>query len=781
MLNISSLFSYGCQGQRENASPSPESGGRAANSNARLDSPHASSIRSRSPQEKSIQRKLLEAFSLITGFVPSKLPSSEQIVDFMRTPDLKEANPLKALPPDQFVKLPLTAIDGAIVWLNWDLLEEIAPETRLNDRILTPELQRSILERYCKIVDKTKSLEEADEIGYADTYFVNSGDGSEGSGRACHFETGENSKGIGETGLAPKGVSRLDGCAGFEGAVLEAVFGEVCAHLLDNQTTRVLAIIAPNKEWYAHPDREDHPLLIIRVGNHVRPAHFLSRKDGAISVEKEKLMNAAEKMFGETDSTAINKKLTKGHARIEAKKNHRWRLHHGSPNISNTGLGGSMLDGGTFSAQPRTAPIFNMDRINLIIGAMKDIEYANAHMFGAEHKSHWLFTLNLLSEEENQSWTDEYREAKNIETLSALGLPEELSSQIVQQYPEYAHALAKHMRFLGRLFYKNMSADARENWDEAVNSSFADVHALMEKLPAMFFDPESGAAKNVSAEEIHDALDIIDPSYDALPDYEKYERWREQAPLDKYAIENKDEGIARIAESIKVIQAFYPWVMGKAAGLGAQQGRWKDFNEFLRCISARAKFENAPLDVLYSPVIRGKIKAAIERYEEANYENEKYDIAKEILFKEVAGIIEEAISKTKRRVDALLYNSPAQKGNEPDSYILQMQKIDGILYYVEAKKNGERNICMEVPCHLLSDEQRQAIQQEAGVSSDVEEKVLLFKQPAASYQYGQAISEIEVGGETLKLGKGQRQYTYAIPSDSELDEILARKGLSSAE
>lgn len=684
----------------------------------------------------------------------------------MCAPGTKEINPLRILPPDQFVKVPLKKIKGEVVWMNWDLLEQISPETRLNDRVMTPELQQSILDRYCKVIDEKGSLENAAEKGYADKYRMYYGDEREGSGRACHLETGESIKGVGKTVLAPRGeAAHSDGCVGFEEAVIEAAVGEACAHLFDNRTTRVLAILAPDKKWYEQPGQENHPLLIVRVGNHVRPAHFVHGSGKRpTSTDNPKLLNSAEKMFGETDSATLDKRLAEGHASIAARMQHRWRLLHGSPSESNMGVDGSLLDFGTFTSQPGTAPIFSMKKQNMRGAARTDVGYANIHTFGAEHKAHQMLALDVFSGGKNTHWPNAYREAKNIETFSALGIPENLSKTLIHQFPDDAHTLSKHIRLLGKFFYKEMSADSRENWDEATNASFADVHALLAKMPSLFFDHKTGRPKTVSNKNILQALNI-NPGGNHVLSF--WEDWRERAPLKKYAIQDKKDGMEKIKKSLDVIKSLYPAMMQKAAEAGIQQGKWADFNEFLDCVTARAEFENAPLDTLYAPVIRGKIKDAIKRYEE-----EPSETAKQILFEEISSIIDQTISGTKRRVDDLLYNSPMQPGDEPDSYFLQMQKIDGILHYVEAKKNGERNICIELPVHLLGDGRQQIFNQEEGKTSQTKEKVLLVKQPAKPYQYGSLIGDVKVGDETLLLGKGSRQYTYAIPSNSELDEII---------
>lgn len=682
----------------------------------------------------------------------------------MRMPGAKEANPLNILPASQFVETPLKKINGEIVWMNWDLLEQIAPETRLNNRTMSPELRQSILDRYCKVVDDEEDANEAVEKGYADKYRTLGSNDEEGSGRACHLATGENIKGVGRTKSAPRGVaSHSDGCVGFEEAVIEAAAGEACAHLFDNKTTRVLAIIAPDKQWYKHPDQEAHPLLIIRIGNHIRPAHFVHGSGmRPTSADNRKLRNVMEKMFGETDSAAMEKRLAEGHASIAAKMR-RWRLLHGSPGESNMGLGGSALDFGTVTAQPRTAPIFSLNNRNMYYAANMDIEYTNTHSFGAEHKAHQLIALNSLAEgEENAYWSGAFRKSKDTETFSALGLPENMSSSLVQQLPEETHTLAKHIRLLGRLFYQNMSADTRENWDEATRASFVDMHALLTKLPAMFFDQVTGEVKDVNKETILKALNINPPKDGNLP---LFEDWRMNAPLKKYAVKDENEGIKRIKRSIERIQSLYPLVMQCAAEDGIQKGRWKNFNEFFCCVTARAEFENAPLEPLYSPVIRGKVRDAIKRYEE-----EKSDTARKALFEEMSGIIDQTVSGTKRRVDDLLYNSPVEQGDEPGSYRLQMQKIDDVLYYVEARKNGERNICMELPSDLLDDRQEQA-----------KGKVLLIKQAAKPYQYGKMADKVDIDGVSIMPGTGNRQYTYAIPDDSELDEIIRRHESASEE
>ncbi|NJM31895.1 MAG: hypothetical protein HC848_02095 [Limnobacter sp.] len=336
-----------------------------------------------------------------------------------------------------------------------------------------------------------------------------------GSGRLCVLDSGESLKGIGRTPLAPlTSVGHWDGCAGIEEAVLEVNAGEALNHLLPekNRTTRVLAIIAPKIEWNV-PWRETNPMIIVRVGVNLRPAHFLLGQGvWAKGIDNKKMKKAADRVFDKGSAVLNSDTLLRAHAQTAAALT-RWRILHGSVNESNMAFDGGTLDFGTFTAQPHTAPMYSLKSsvLSWLSNDNECLEVVNMALFGAEHKANRDILAELFPGDPGLQarWKKTYTEEKNRQTLASLGIPEEDVAMLLQDYPQQTASLGKHLRFLDRLFYRNHSTDTRNHWDEAAGASFVDRYALMAEMPKIFFDRSTGAAQQVTGETLMDHLEVL--------------------------------------------------------------------------------------------------------------------------------------------------------------------------------------------------------------------------------------------------------------------------------
>ncbi|MES2740918.1 MAG: hypothetical protein V4754_08185 [Pseudomonadota bacterium] len=715
------------------------------------------------PGGKALRGKLIKAMSSQAPEKRALLPTSDKIARYMCPAGVKETNLRNILPASQFVDVPLKSVPGTVVWVNWDMLEDIDPALKACQRTMSPDFEKQLLTRYCKL--KSDEGEASSETGYADRYRSYFGTERGGSGRLCMLDSGESLKGVGVTPLAPQqGMGHSDGCAGIEEAVVEAVGGEARAHLSKdkNKTTRILAIISPQMQW-DRPGREAQPMLIVRVGVNARPAHFT--EGGGLwpkGADIGKLHLAGEKMFDAGKAGLSEASLLRQHASTAANLS-RWRILHGSVNESNLGLEGSSLDFGTFGTQPHTAPLFALPASSIQMAAMIDPHMANTQLFGAEHKMPPAVMAPLLNGSEQ--WPAMYKRENNIETLSSLGLPTEVVEHLLHHQPQEAASLAKHIRYLGRLFYENHSSDSRADWDEAAGASVADQHGLLPKLPGIFFDLATGQARHGTADDVAAALTI-------LPQSEGASRgsWRGNLALNKYAVEDADEAMFRFRRDLKPIATLYPKLLASAAETGIRSGRWEDMADCLDNICARASRENLPIEALYPPVLRGNVKTAIADYNEARAASmdpatEASD--KQALFARVADMIDGAKSSAKRRVDDLLFNSSVEKDARPGVYQLQKQTINGIGYHLEAHASGERYVCLTIPAgRLHSDAARD------GNSS------VLVKYPVKPYQYTTLDTELTIDGQPLRLQDEAVHYTYAVPNKHELKQILDNNKLA---
>lgn len=701
------------------------------------------------------------------------LPSSEQIGAHLLPPGVKTVNLLKILPPRQFADVPLKSVHGHVAWVNWNLLEEMDPAWASYRRHLPEQLEKEILQRYCKIA--VENPEKGDTLGHADRYRGFFGDDMGGSGRACTLDSGENLKGLGRsTPVAPPSFdgSHSDGCIGMEEAVIEAVAGEALAHLLEQPTrsTRVLAIIAAETEWGV-PDREAQPMLIVRVGAHVRPSHFTSGMGLRFSgIDSKKLKRSSQKLF-EAGHAALHSEAVVRQQAQSAAALRRWRIEHGSINESNLVLDGGLLDYGTFTAQPHTAPVYTLKSENVRLVVDTDPDMANSCFYGAEHKM-FASVFSALRGMKDQTqlsenaarWKKIYKQEDNVQTLSSLGWPSDMVAELLIQEPDNAAKLAKHIRLLGRLFYENHSADSRTKWKEATQASLMDKHRLLADLPRLFFDANSGEPLAVTKDQLAQALPLLPQSPSA-----RAEPWRKSLGLQKYAVKNRAEGMKRIDASLETICALYPELLLRAAKRGVQSRRWDSIADCLDNVAARARLENMPLQSLYAPNLRNPVKRAIISYNVKHAQNPmrtegETTEAKKSLFAEIADLIDGAISGSKRRVDALLFDTPVEPGPTEASHILQRQQIGGITYYLEAHRSGERFLCIEIPG---------AVARRTGADEVDNGHAHTIRQPVKPYECATFEGPWVVEGKELDLKDPVRQYTYAVPGRHELEKIVA--------
>jgi hypothetical protein len=723
----------------------------------------------------------------------------------VKTVDVK-----RILPEDSFVTVPLTHVPGKVVWVNWRLLEcilaadeKLDPQVRkvlvqcCRDRNLSPELNDELLHQYSVMVapkphrlrrvlfgEKRPKLE-----GYADRYYSGS---YLGSGRAVipEFRGGVFIKGSGPTPLvsAPKGGSHSDGLIGPEEAVVEAVTGEALAHLADNRTTRILTIIAPKAGRTRSGDAEPHPVIAVRVGNHLRPAHLFSpnRSENLDADVRDSALNV---MYGDLGADERARVIIAGHAELMARMN-RFRMLHGSTEPSNIGVGGTALDFGTATALPDTGPHFTRNNSQLRFNTLLDYkDEMNTKLFGAEHKEHASALKTVLPEYADE-WKDTYRRANDIETLSGCGLKPEMAKRLLEQHAEQAQRLAKAVRRLGRWYHDPVSTNGRVG--PKPRSSLVDIHRLQTALPALFFD-EAGGIMEPASEEVLQCVDLqLTPQGEAKPENEE---WREDLPIAKYAVvEQRREDVERsIHDGISTICDLVLRLMQLARDEGVATGVWQDERSFSASLRARAEFENRPLDALYGQAVRGKVKNAIEQYEQAGSKGAEVQFHRQL-----ADIIESAVSDSKRCVDDMLFNTPVDQISDDgqERYRLQTQKIDGMLHYVEADRAGQRRLYVEIPVSRLTAEQRTAIDSigEAATAEWVNagseastadisvclspvssEQVLMVRMEAQPYQYRTLEGELRIGGGAIVIGNGSTRYTYAVPDRQELEQLVSAR------
>lgn len=690
-------------------------------------------------------------------------PSSERICEFSRPSGVKEINSKNILPESQFRYVPLKSLPGKVVWLNWDMLEKMDPTLKSHGRSMSGDIEKEVLSRYCKMIDTSANSRddwEKKEVGYADQYRGMREDS--GSGRNCILKSGEILKGVGATGLGPKIPDHVNGCVSIAEAIREAVSGELFTHLSEekNKSNRVLAIISPEVSWN-QPGLDPQPVIVVRVGMNIRPAHFTSGLGFYPNdVDKEKLKECSDKIFEKGYSWLSNDDFLRDHARTVTMLS-RWRMLHGSINENNMTLDGTLLDFDTVTSLPHTAPVFTLPYNNVAMAAWQYSAAGETALFGGEHKA---IPLNLKEFTDIKQWKNIYTEEKNLQTFRSLGLPTEAAKDILTNDPKNSALLAKHIRFIGKPYYASHSSDGVADWNNAVSASFADQRELIKKLPTIFFDPVSGEKKEVHQESFSNQLKVFEQTLRwGSGDSHSFYWWRDKKSMatGKYALKSVSDGKKRTEESLSVIKDLYPKLISSIAENGIEKGQWTSRQDFLKNIQSRAARENAPIESFYLPNLNSKIDKTVKLYEvkSKNKENDPTKVSddKNELFSNISSIIEETISDSKRRVDDLLYGAPAEKSEKPGVYCLQRQTIDNVSYYLEAHDDGSRNLCIEVP--------------EKKNPKLAPAKTYIF--PVQPYQY----NTVDLGLLIPGLQSGPRKYSYAAPNSYELNKIIDKSGL----
>lgn len=700
--------------------------------------------------EARLQRQLLQEMS-VRRQPPHALPPSHALHHAAAPAGARTANLLDILDSGAFKEVPLRRINARVAWFNRHLLQEIEPDVDWSDAVLTPGLENAIVERCGYVVDEDLLFNgragPPAAFGRADRYRV-ANDDTRGAGRAVFLPGGEYSKGAGRTGLGPTGHTHRDGRADLEEALVEAAAGEAFADIAGGMSTRVLAVLVPREDW-RRDDAErsrSEGALIIRVGMPPRPAHFVSEAWGGKPrrYDEGAMERAMQRMFGDGPG-AMRERIVGSHAVLAARMR-RHGLLHGTLDESNMGLAGTALDFGTFTAQPRGAPLFTWSLPALVRHARHNIWLVDARIFGSEHRAVSEIVAKPLRLQ--REWAAAWREAKDVVTLAALGLPEETARQVLNEQPEAARPLAKHLRRIGRYFRGGQAWNAREKWDEATGAAVADPFRLFRELAETAFDTTDGSRRVLTEEGLFALLDFRPPPAGQAA---VSTGWRARAAVSKYAVASADEARQRVNENLRHVVRHYANVIETAAEAGVRAGRWPDRGAFLRCITARAAFENRPLHRLFHPALHGPAASGRDPMRGAD------------------SPLELAIARSRRNVDRMLYRMPVAAAAAPGSWRLQMRKLGGALFYLEADLSGERRLCVEIPVHLLDEDARAAFLDEASADHGV----LRLTREVAPYEYREVADDFDRDGVTPLPRAARGRYAFAVPDGHELAQITA--------
>jgi hypothetical protein len=575
---------------------------------------------------------------------------------------LAKSDVLTALGLNRFAAFSTVNIPGKIVWFNFELARELGMVLPAGN-LMTPEFQRRlsamlsvrVLRRGEELAGRRPALLYADKYGGADI-------GScMGAGRAGFLPRGNlYLKGIGLTPLFrhddPDDFLHSHGGAAMREGMIEAVFGEVNDNLFSRGSARILALVDQD-DYTVYPDGAREPrAIVVRAGLQLRPAHLFARgvKGGHSKLD---LFVNITRLTGQLlprragrhprpapDLEATMLRVIDDHA-VTAAEQFRWRMLHGALSLSNMEMSGAMLDTTTQSAQPRTAPL-------RVLSAYPDIVYGTEHLERAAQLQTLYRSLvksipagrrealnagpiNFAAEMRRA-----YRRHLELQMLRAAGLKSAVALRLQTDYP---HVAVRFEQTLAAMSGLTNPGSVNANNPPVEGVSVLDVFNLLRRYPAVYF-AEPGAAHGPA---IRDYLKPVFKGNRAL-------RAKRRAVVNGLVGEFADAYAAVMRAGRRYAGEFY----GGAAAMR-------------KSVTARAGFENRPLNLLYRGHLLREFKQLAAAYKETGEDD----------------IIERAVSDkiraSLRNVEALLSRG-AGRPLDGGGVELERQTIRGVTYSVLA-------------------------------------------------------------------------------------------------
>ena len=580
---------------------------------------------------------------------------------------------LDALGPASFAAFPAVAYPGRILWCNFDLLRELGFDVPPTNE-LTPSFAQQLLETL-----SLRSLGPKEDTNgskkltlYADKY---GGDGVHpalGAGRAGFLaQANLYVKGLGFTPLFRHNDKddfvHSHGGVHLEDCLSEAVFGEVNHNLFTLGSNRIVAIIDQGKHVTEPSGKQRHIALAVRAGAQLRPGHLLAKRARGSRSPVEMFISITRAtnqlvMTGDVpDVSATMLRVIDDHAQTAA-DSFRWRMIHGALSPSNMDFSGAMLDLPTQSTQPRTAPIFKLDYVGSVFGT----EHKERGYHLAETYRRLLRATDPATRERlNAKWINvsnemdaAYEKHLQVKLLSAAGLKLELARQIYEHHSDLAGRFAKLLLAMGALKNVGSACVARR---VVTDVSVVDIFNLLAKAPREHFE------KRLSRERV---VKYLKPLYKG----------------NQFHVAKKRETVnALAAEFVKV----YAELMNACTDDAADY--YDNETAMIASITARAAFENEPIDALYCHPLYERFYAAMAEYKKTGDA-------------ELIGeLIDTAVARSLRSVDGLLAQGKSRLLDD-GGIELEMRTIRGISYSVRAwnDRAQRRRLHVSAPLDLAA-------------------------------------------------------------------------------
>ena len=553
---------------------------------------------------------------------------------------------LDTLGPSAFAEFQAVNAPGKVLWCNFDLLRSLGFRVPKSNE-LTPALAEQLL--------ATFSLRSCDKVNgheavtlYADKYGGAGVTPALGAGRAGFLPHGNlYVKGLGFTPLFRHNDAddfvHSHGGVHLEDCLSEAIFGEVNHNLFALGANRIVAIIDQDKHVTEPSGKQRYIALAIRAGAQLRPGHLLAKRARASRSPLELLisMTRATKQLvlcdGVPDVSATMLRVIDDHAQTAA-DSFRWRLIHGALSPSNMDISGAMLDLPTQSTQPRTAPIFKLDYVDSAFGTEhKERGFHLAEMYRrvlrsadaktrARFNASWINVSNVMDQA--------YEKHLRVKLISAAGIKSDLARLIAAEHSELAARFTKLLLELAALKNIGSACVARRVVEDV---SVVDVFNLLANAPR----------ERVLSQEF--VIKHLKPVYKG----------------NRFQVAKKQELVDKLArEFVKVYGELMP-AAGEHAG-----DFYDDREAMIASITARAAFENTPVEQLYCHTLYERLNRAIAEYKATD----NADL--------ITDLINTCVAESVRSVDGLLAQGDVRL--LPDGVELQRRTIRGISYSVRA-------------------------------------------------------------------------------------------------
>jgi hypothetical protein len=504
-----------------------------------------------------------------------------------------ETQALAALGAEWFAEFPATRVPGKVVWCNFELARELGFDVPRTNQ-LTPKLEEELLAKL-SLRALTRDEEVAnDEVVtmYADRY---GGDGvtpALGAGRAGFLRDGNlYIKGLGFTPLFRHNDKddfvHSHGGVHFEDCLSEAIFGEVDHNLFELGSSRIVAVIDQRKFVTEPSGRRRAIAIAVRTGAQLRPGHLLGKRVRGSRLPVEMFISITtttgqlvnQTASGLPDLRATMLRIVDDHARTAA-DSFRWRMIHGALSPSNMDISGAMLDLPTQSTQPRTAPIFMLDYVQSAYGTEhKERGFYLAEMYrrvlrASDAETRARFNLQWVNVSNEMDTC--YAKHLQVRLLCATGLRRHVAEE-VQKQTDLGERFAKVLLALSGLRNVGVPCVARK---VVRDCSVVDVFGLLGSLPANYFNQDD---LKISV------LEHLRPVYKG----------------NRFHVRAKQRRVDQLVEE-------FGGVYRELMNAGAQC--YDSRAEMERSITARAAFENQPLDALYCRPLFEDLGTAIAEY-----------------------------------------------------------------------------------------------------------------------------------------------------------------------